>query len=474
MITLGHTISKPSELAQQTAPAPQKAQKLSFWQLWNMSFGFFGIQFGWGLQMANTSSIFEHLGARVHQLPLLWLAAPLTGLMVQPIIGYLSDHTWGLLGRRRPYFLVGAILGSVALILMPNAPSLWVAVGLLWILDTSANISMTPFRSFVGDLLPEEQRTLGFTLQGLFHGLAGVIASALPWVLHHIFGVVESQENYHAIPLAIKLSFYIGSLIFIGAVIWTVVTTPEPIPANLPSLQQSQKIHTGSPGMITEIWQALQDMPTMMRQLAWVQFCSWFGMFCLFLYFPPAIARNIFGATSEGTLLYSAGIEWAGLCIALYNAVCCLFSFVLPKITQRISLKTTHTLCLASGAVGLCSLLLIHNRYVLLLPMVGIGIAWASMLSLPYAMLINTLPPEKSGLYMGIFNFFIVLPEIVASLGLGWLMVHVFAGNRLAAVVLGGVFMLLAALLTQRIQTHLETKSRDHSRKTLDRLIRLH
>ncbi|WP_366918491.1 MFS transporter [Acaryochloris sp. IP29b_bin.148] len=438
-----------------------------------MSFGFFGIQFGWGLQMANTSSIFEHLGARVHQLPLLWLAAPLTGLVVQPIIGYLSDHTWGPLGRRRPYFLAGAIAGSIALILMPNAPNLWMAVGLLWILDTSANVSMTPFRSFVGDLLPEEQRTLGFTIQGVFHGLAGVIASALPWLLHHLFGVVESQENFHAIPIAIKLSFYIGAFIFLGTVVWTVLTTTEPPPTEL-EISSPQQEQTHSQGMFADIRIALQEMPTAMRQLAWVQFCSWFGMFCLFLYFPPAIAHNIFGATSEGTLLYTTGIEWAGLCIALYNAVCCLFSFVLPKLTQHISLKNTHSLCLLCGATGLCSMLLIHNQYVLLLPMIGIGIAWASMLSLPYAMLINVLPASKSGLYMGIFNFFIVLPEIVASLSLGWMMNHLFADNRLIAVVLGGVFMMGAAILTQRVQSSSNIQPSNPSYSAADQLVSTH
>jgi len=473
MIGVGQTVGNSKSTVYPAAQPPSKAKKLNFWQLWNMSFGFFGIQFGWGLQMANTSSIFEHLGARGHQLPLLWLAAPLTGLVVQPIIGYLSDRTWGPLGRRRPYFLAGAIAGSMALILMPNASTLWMAVGLLWILDTSANISMTPFRSFVGDLLPEEQRTLGFTIQGVFHGLAGVIASSLPWLLHHLFGVVESQENFHVIPLAVKFSFYIGAFVFLGTVIWTVVTTKEPKPAEF-DLLLPQKTATESRGMVSDIGMALRNMPVTMRQLAWVQFCSWFGMFCLFLYFPPAIARDIFGATSQGTLLYTTGIEWAGLCIAMYNAVCCLFSFILPKLTQRLSLKMTHSLCLTAGALGLCSLLLIHNRYLLLLPMIGVGIAWASMLSLPYAMLVSTLPADKSGLYMGIFNFFIVLPEIVASLGLGWMMSHVFAGNRLAAVVLGGGFMLLAALLTLRVQASAQNIPESKSSNTSKDLVCTH
>lgn len=416
-----------------------------------MSFGFFGIQFGWGLQMANTSAIFEHLGASAHQIPILWLAAPLTGLIIQPIIGNLSDNTWGILGRRRPYFLGGAIVASIALVFMPNASNLWMAAGLLWMLDTSANISMEPFRAFVGDLLPPQQRTLGFAMQSLFIGLGTVTASALPWILVHWFGLI-SPAGPNQVPLQVKIAFYVGAAVFLTTVLWTVFTTKEHPPKNMQAFHRQQERRLGIGATFREISTALREMPATMRELAWVQGGSWLGMYCMFLYFPPAVARNIFGAYNETAPLYAEGIEWAGLCIAFYNAVCFAVSLLLPKITARLTRRVTHTLCLIVGGIGLISLQFVSNRYWLLLPMVGVGIAWASMLSLPYAMLVGALPDKKSGIYMGIFNFFIVLPEIAASLGLGWLMTNLLGEDRLLAVVLGGGFMLLGAIATLRVQ----------------------
>ncbi len=426
-------------------------ERLNFWQLWNMSFGLFGIQFGWALQMANTSAIFEHLGAHAHQIPILWLAAPLTGLIIQPIIGNMSDNTWGALGRRRPYFLVGAIVSSVALVMMPNSPNLWVAAGLLWILDTSANVSMEPFRAFVGDLLPASQRTRGYAMQGFFIGIGSVIASALPWVLSHVFHITMGAGQPNTIPQAVKWSFYVGAIAFIGTVTWTVFTTEEYPPRDMAAFKRQKQERGGISGTLRETAAALRNMPPTMRQLAWTQSFSWLGMYCVFLYFPPAVARNIIGAIDERTALYTEGIEWAGLCIAMYNAVCFLFSFILPKLAKVTSRKIAHTFCLMCGGIGLISLQLIHNQYLVLLPMVGLGIAWASLLSMPYAILVGSLPPKKSGIYMGIFNFFIVLPEVLASLGLGWLMENVLDNNRLTAVVLGGGFMLIAAVLMQRV-----------------------
>lgn len=424
---------------------------MGFWQLWNMSFGFLGIQFGWGLQMANTSAIFEHLGADAHQIPILWLAAPLTGLIIQPIIGNLSDNTWGPLGRRRPYFLAGAILSSIALVLMPNSSSLWMAAGLLWLLDTSANISMEPFRAFVGDLLPSDQRTKGFAMQSLFIGLGSVTAAALPWILTHLFGVITDTAE-HQVPLTVKLSFYIGAAVFLSTVLWTVMTTEERPPKDMEAFQRQQERRLGVVATFREITTALKQMPATMRQLAWVQAFSWLGMYCMFLYFPPAVAHNVLGATDEASALYTEGIEWAGLCIAAYNAVCFGVSFLLPRVSALLNRRTTHALCLTCGGVGLMSLLWIRDRYTLLLAMVGVGIAWASMLSLPYAMLVGALPPKKSGIYMGIFNFFIVLPEIFASLVLGWVMVHWLGESRLLAVVLGGGSMIVAAVATQGVR----------------------
>jgi maltose/moltooligosaccharide transporter len=436
--------------------------RFNLWQLWNMSFGFLGIQFGWGLQMANTSAIFEYLGADADQIPILWLAAPVTGLLVQPIVGNLSDNTWTKLGRRRPYFLVGAVLSSLALIWMPNVSSLWMAAGALWVLDTSVNISMEPFRAFVGDLLPEDQRTQGFAMQSLLIGLGSVSASALPWLLSHVFGLDNSASTI-GIPLTVKWAFYMGAAVFLSTVLWTIVSTPEYPPEDLTAFRQQQQERLGAQQTIGEIITALREMPGVMRQLAVVQCLSWAGMFCFFLYFPPAIARNIFGATDQTSPLYTQGIEWAGLCIAGYNAVCFLVSFLLPRLVEMSSRKTAHALCLLCGALGFVSLYFIHQPVWVLLSMVGVGITWASLLSLPYAMLIGVLPEQKIGIYMGIFNFFIVLPEVFVSLGLGWVVEHSLGSDRLLAVVMGGCFLFLSAIVSQRIQEPAARETRGES-----------
>jgi maltose/moltooligosaccharide transporter len=423
----------------------------TFWQIWNMSFGFLGIQFGWGLQMANMSAIYEYLGARADQIPILWLAAPLTGLIVQPIIGHASDRTWGPLGRRRPYFLAGAILSSAALILMPRSSALWMAAGLLWVLDACINISMEPFRAFVADLLPEFQRTRGFAMQSLFIGLGAVVASALPYLLTNFFHV-QANTAAGAIPFTVRLSFYIGAAAFLGAVLWTIFTTKEYPPENLAEFQKQKAEHSGLAASAREIFLSIREMPCTMRQLAWVQICTWMGLFCMWLYFPVAVARNVFGAPDTNSPLYSAGAEWAGVCFGMYSLVCFGFSFVLPTLARLYGRKTTHTLCLICGGLGLLSVAVIHDKYLLLLSMTGVGIAWASTLSMPYSILAGSLPHGKTGVYMGIFNFFIVIPEIAASLVFGWVMGHLLNNNRLSAVVAGGIFFLLAAMLTQRVE----------------------
>jgi maltose/moltooligosaccharide transporter len=418
--------------------------RLNFARMWNMNLGFFGIQFGWGLQMANMSAIYEYLGAKPDQIPILWLAAPLTGLIVQPIIGNLSDHTWCRLGRRRPYFLVGALLSSAALLVMPNVTALWMAAGLLWMLDACINISMEPFRAFVADLLPEEQRTQGFAMQSLFIGLGAVIASALPWLLTH-WGVSGTSVAGHAIPSTVRLSFTLGAAVFLAAVLWTVVTTKE-YPPEASDLAEKRAHST-----VGEILSALREMPLTMRQLAWVQLCTWLGLFCMWLYFVPAVAHQVFGANDPQSPMYSEGVEWGGLCFGMYSAVCFVFSFALEPMARALSRRRTHGICLVAGALGLLAVAVIHDKYMLLLSMTGVGIAWASTLSMPYAMLAGSLPAKRLGLYMGIFNFFIVMPEIIASLGFGWVMNHLLDNNRVTAVVCGGGFLLLAALLAQRV-----------------------
>jgi maltose/moltooligosaccharide transporter len=424
----------------------------SFWQIWNMSFGFFGIQFGWGLQMANMSAIYEYLGARADQIPILWLAAPLTGLLIQPIIGHASDRTWGRLGRRRPYFLTGAILSSLMLILMPNCAALWMAAGMLWILDASINVSMEPFRAFVADILPEGQRTSGFAMQSLFIGLGAVIASALPWLLTNVFRLQQAAGDARVIPTTVRLSFYIGAAVFLGAVLWTIVTTKEYPPEDLEAFRKANAQKAGLAANAKEILQAIAEMPDAMRKLGPVQLFTWLGLFCMWLYFPVAVAHNVFGASDPASPLYKAGVEWGGICFAVYSAVCFGFSFVLAPMARKLGRKHTHSLCLVCGALGLVSVVVIHDKYVLLLTMVGIGIAWASTLSMPYAVLAASLPPARTGVYMGIFNFFIVTPEILASLFFGWIMTHFLHDNRIYAIIAGGVFMMIAAGLMQRVK----------------------
>jgi maltose/moltooligosaccharide transporter len=441
--------------------------RLSFWQIWNMSFGFLGIQFGWGLQMANMSAIYEYLGAEAHQIPILWLAAPLTGLIVQPLVGHLSDRTWGRLGRRRPYFLAGALLSSAALILMPNSGTLWMAAGLLWILDASINVSMEPFRAFVADLLPEDQRTQGFAMQSVFIGLGAVVASAMPYLLTEWFGVSNVSRPGETIPFTVRLSFYVGAVAFLGAVLWTIVSTREYPPDDLEEFRRRQTHGRGLVAGVREIAGNIAHMPPTMRQLAWVQLFTWLGLFCMWLYFPVAVARNVFGAPDESSPLYGSGVAWAGVCFATYSAVCFAFSFLLPSIAASIGRKATHALCLLCGAAGLLAVGVIHSPLPLLLSMTGVGIAWASVLSMPYSILAGALPPGRTGVYMGIFNFFIVIPEILASLFLGWVMVHLLDNSRLSAVVAGGVFLAVAAALVQRVHEPAAVAANPASRTTV-------
>jgi maltose/moltooligosaccharide transporter len=411
-----------------------------------MSFGFLGIQFGWTLQMNNMSAIYEYLGAKPDQLPILWLAAPLTGLIVQPIIGHWSDNTWGPLGRRRPFFLAGAILSSIALIFMPLCGALWMAAGLLWILDASINISMEPFRAFVADLLPDEQRPDGFARQSFFIGIGSVAASYLPLLLNQ-FLVSGASTSEHAIPLIVRFCFWIGAVAFFGAVLWTITTTKE----YPPDAAEAERLKTARRFDFGEIVRSFRAMPQTMRQLALVQLMTWLGLFCMFLYFAVAVAHNVFGAHDTKDPLYTQGVIWAGYCSGVYTAVCSLFSPLLPSLARRIGKKGTHSLCLLAGAAGLISVALIHNKFLLFLPMVGVGMAWASILSMPYSILSTALPQNKMGIYMGIFNFFIVIPEILSALFFGWVMAHLLGNDRMKAVVVGGVCFVIAALLTQRV-----------------------
>jgi maltose/moltooligosaccharide transporter len=419
---------------------------LSFWQIWNMSFGFFGIQFGWGLQMANMSAIYSYLGANAGDIALLWLAAPVTGVLVQPLIGQASDRTWTRLGRRRPFILGGAILASIALILMPNSASLWMAAGLLWILDGTINASMQPFRAMVADNMPEEQSSQGFAIQSLFIGLGGTIASALPWMMTNWFGIRSEGAGQGHIPLSVTLSFYLGAAAFMGAVLWTVFSTKE-IPPDQNEMAASRNRKFDWTLGLGEIFGLFGHLPRRMWELGFVQFFTWIGMFCLWVYFSPSIAAGVFHA-QPGSVEMEASGAWAGFCFAMYNAVCFLFSFVLLRATKYTGPKIMHIICLSIGAVGLLSIPLMHEKNALLFSMAAIGIAWASILSMPYAILTPALPKDKIGVMMGLFNLFIVFPQIIASGFLGKILETFFNNNAMSAMIIGGISMGIAALAT--------------------------
>lgn len=475
-----------------------------------MSFGFLGIQFGFALQNANVSRIFETLGAKVDEIPILWIAAPVTGLIVQPIIGHFSDKTWTRFGRRRPYFLAGAILASLALIIMPNSPMLWMAAGTLWIMDASINISMEPFRAFVGDMLPEDQRTSGFAMQSFFIGLGAVVGSALPWLMTNVLEIQNTAPE-GIIPPSVKFSFYAGGVVFFLAILVTIFSTKEYSPEELKNFESSEtkfddeKIQSQvnenifvKSGLIlgiigaaisfvtyyfeldknlyilggilllafvlmfvvfmmrrsgnktnglVEIFTDLVTMPKTMSQLAVVQFFTWIGLFAMWIYTTSAVTLHIYGTSDTSSQLYNDGADWVTVLFAVYNGVAAIVAFGLPILARHTSRKTTHFISLLSGGIGLASMILFKDPTLLILPMIGVGIAWSSILSMPYAILTCHLPAQKMGVYMGIFNFFIVLPQILAATILGFLVKSLFGGDAIYALIIGGVSMIIAAVM---------------------------
>jgi maltose/moltooligosaccharide transporter len=487
--------------------------KLNFWQIWNMSFGFLGIQFGFALQNANVSRIFETLGANIDEIPVLWIAAPVTGLIIQPIIGHMSDRTWNRLGRRKPYFLTGAILASLALLVMPNSPALWIAAGMLWIMDASINVSMEPFRAFVGDMMPSEQRTIGFSMQSFFIGTGAIIASALPYVMKNWFGISNTAPAGE-IPDSVKFSFYIGGTVFFLAVLWTVLSSKEYSPEEMSKFQKVDDdlklSETGDEDFISHnkfyrngiIWiligtilfvsfyffiymdygigvffggiivfgliqlivgyltesgnkekgivvviNDLYKMPKTMVQLAYVQFFSWFALFAMWIYTTSAVTKHIYGTTDTTSALYNQGADWVGVLMAVYNGFAAIMAFVLVWIAKRTSRKTVHMISLICGGLGLASFYVIKDPNLLLISELAIGLAWASILAMPYAILTGSLPQKKLGVYMGIFNFFIVIPQITAAAILGFFVKSIFHDEAIYALLLGGLSMIIAAVM---------------------------
>jgi len=421
--------------------------RLSFWQLWNMSFGFFGIQFGFALQNANTSRIFSTLGADPDNLALFWLAAPVTGLLVQPVIGYLSDNTWHpKWGRRRPFFFIGAVLAAIALFLMPNSAALWMAVAVLWLMDAAINVSMEPFRAFVGDKLDASQQTAGYAMQTFFIGCGAVIASLLPWFFESMG--VSNEAVGGMIPDTVRYSFYAGGAIFFLAVLWTVLTADELPPADMDSFNKERQHSRSLSVAIAEIFGGFAKMPRTMVQLAFVQFFTWIALFAMWIYTGSAIADNVYGTTNAQSSEFQAAGSFVGIMFAVYSGVSALAAFILPIFARATSRKTVHATCLAIGGLSLASIYLITDRDMLMVPMIGVGLAWASILTMPYAILAGSLPAKRMGYFMGLFNFFVVIPQICSGLLLGGVTRHFFGGHTVATVALGGGCMLVAAVLT--------------------------
>ncbi|MDX1719830.1 MAG: MFS transporter, partial [Salegentibacter mishustinae] len=427
----------------------------------NMSFGFLGIQMGFALQNANASRILQIFGADIHELSWFWLVAPVTGLIVQPIIGYYSDRTWTSLGRRRPFFLTGAILAAIGLVLMPNAdwfiailPSLWVGAGMLFIMDASFNVAMEPFRALVADKLPSDQRTLGFSVQTVLIGIGAVIGSWLPYVLTNWFDI-SNRAVVGEVPLNLLLSFVIGAAILVGSILVTVITTKEYSPEELEKMDDhvEEPVDEKEKSSLLDIFSDFAKMPHTMRQLSWVQFFSWFGLFGMWVFSTPAIAHHIYGLplSDSSSETYQDAGDWVGVLFGVYNAVSAVFAFFLPAIALKIGRKSTHIMSLFIGALGMLSIYIMPNEYWLLLSMFAIGIGWASILAMPYAILAGSIPPKKMGVYMGIFNFFIVIPQIVNALVGGLMVKYLYDGNPIYALVTSGIAFLIAAILTFRI-----------------------
>jgi maltose/moltooligosaccharide transporter len=491
--------------------------ELGFWAIWNMCFGFLGLQFAFGLQNANVSRIFQTLGANVEDIPILWIAAPFTGLIVQPLVGYYSDRTWGRFGRRRPYFIAGALLATLALVLMPSSPALWIAAVLLWLLDASINISMEPFRAFVGDQLPPAQRAQGYGMQSFFIGVGAVLSGLLPWLLE-LAGVSNhgmDAAGHAVVTDTVRYSFLIGAVALVGAMGWTVLRTREYPPEELAAHALAERLEARARGDAAEAgavasggslpvmlaslvvgvallavvaryrldkqlyllgggalgwgiallaWRALRPhnmfgtimadmhaMPYAMRRLVPVQFFSWVALFSMWIYTTPAVTQVHFHSSDPAADAYNQGATWVSTLFGAYNGFAALAALAIPAIARRLGLRLTHSLNLLLGAAGFFSIVLVRDPHWLLASMVGVGIAWASILSLPYALLSDSVPAEKMGLYMGIFNFFIVIPQLVAVSVLSFVLKSFFGGAPIMALAVGGGCFVIAAAFALRV-----------------------
>jgi maltose/moltooligosaccharide transporter len=428
--------------------------KFSFFQILSLSMGFMGIQFGYALQNANASRILQSFGADIEQLSWFWLAAPITGMIIQPIIGHYSDHTWTKLGRRRPFFLVGAVLAAIALVLMPNAgvfagvlPAMFIGAGFLMIMDASFNVAMEPFRALVADMLPVDQSTLGFSIQTFLIGIGAVIGSWLPYVLAEWMGISKVAVN-GGIPANVVFSFYIGAAVMILTILWTVVTTKEYSPEEMSQFHSDKDEIQEDKVKFSNIFRDIAAMPKTMKQLGVVQFFTWIALFGMWVFTTPAVAQHVYGLAVGDThsLKYQEAGNWVGIIFGVYNAVAMFYALLLPVIAHKIGRKLTHSISLVAGAVGLLSIYFISSPTTLIFSMLGIGMAWGSILSMPYAILAPALPVRKIGIYMGIFNIFITIPQILNGLFVGMIVKRVFDSHAIYALIMSGCFLLFAAI----------------------------
>ncbi|WP_405567879.1 MFS transporter [Polaribacter sp. Asnod6-C07] len=434
-------------------------RKLSFWQIWNMSFGFLGIQFGFALQGGFMSRIFQTLGAGKEDIPLLWIAAPLTGLLVQPIIGYMSDRTWSAKwGRRRPYFLVGAILSSLALFFVPHSPALWVAAGFLWILDASINVSMEPFRALVADKLPQSQRSYGFVVQTLIIGIGTWVASNLPWMVSQ-FGVSNEAES-GVVPMSVKVAFAIGAFVFLASILYTVFTTDEYPPEDM---EEFEKEKAKKNNFIPDILNNIGSMPTTMKKLGVIQFFSWFAFFTMWSMANPALTEHVFhnpapieSAYNMTDTLQAEAFKIAntkfqessnsvGSAMGIYGLSSMVFALLLTLYTSKrnINRKYVHLFSLMLGGIGFI-MMNYASPETLKYCFVLIGFAWGSILSMPYAMLSSSVDPKKMGVIMGIFNMFIVIPQIIAALGGINYVSNLLGEEAINAMTIAGISLVIA------------------------------
>ena len=437
-------------------------RRLGFLEIWNLSFGYLGVQMGFALQNANASRILSSFGADVHELSWFWIVAPLMGLIVQPIIGHYSDNTWSKFGRRKPYFLLGALLASFGLILMPQAgaftaimPALWMGAGFLMIMDASFNIAMEPMRAFVADMLPSDQRTLGYSIQTVIIGLGAVVGSWLPYILSNWFGV-SSTATEGEVPFHLILSFIIGAIAIIITVLITIFTTKEYSPEQLDAFEKSEGREPviEEKTSLTQIFTDFGNMPKTMKQLGLVQFFTWFALFGMWVYATPAIAHHVYNLplTDTHSATYNEAGDWVGIIFGVYNGISAIFAFFLPAIALKFGRKTTHAISLICGGLGLISIYFIHDPKLLIISMIGVGIAWASILSMPYAILAGAIPAKKMGVYMGIFNFFICMPQIINALLGGPIVKYIYHDNPIYAIVTSGVALIIAALFVTRVK----------------------